>query len=139
MGYSFLKEHGVVYLQFHDHYHSQDFIDALITAMENPLYNKDLITIIDLTHKKGSYLGFNIQRVVNFTLNTTNLPSTVYFISNNPILTAFGYLTKKRIAKLVNLEVVSTLSSVLKELNLQGIKVTMSDFEQLDYKKELNL
>jgi hypothetical protein len=137
MGYNFLEKSRVVYLQFHDHYHSHDFINALEIVMSNPLYDKTLVTIIDLTHKKGSYLGFNIQQVIQFALNASNLPSTVYLVSSNPILTAFGYITKKRIKPLLNLEVVSTLASVQKVLNLQSIDITLTDFNELPFKIEL--
>jgi hypothetical protein len=137
MGYNFLEKSRVVYLQFHDHYHSDEFIDALRIVMSNPLYDKTLVTIIDLTHKKGSYLGFNIQQVIQFALNASNLPSTVYLVSSNPILTAFGYVTKKRIKTLLNLEVVSTLASVQNMLNAQGNDISMSDFEELPFRIEL--
>lgn len=137
MGYKFLEQHGIVYLQFHGHYHSNDFIQALEKVMSSPLYSKELITIIDLTHKKGSYLGFNIQQVIDFATNTSYLPKTVYLVSSNPILTAFGYVTKKRIQSILNLVVVSSLTSVQKSLNLTGQDFSNSEFEDFPNKIEL--
>lgn len=137
MGYKFLEQNGIVYLQFHGHYHSNDFIQALEKVMSSPLYSKELITIIDLTHKKGSYLGFNIQQVIDFATNTSYLPKTVYLVSSNPILTAFGYVTKKRIQSILNLVVVSSLTSVQKSLNLTGQDFSNSEFEDFPNKIEL--
>lgn len=131
MIYDFFLGPGIVYLQFYDHYHSEDFVNALRHVMQDPLYHKDLTAIIDLTNKKGSYLGFNIQMVVDFVKSTENLPKNSILISNNPVLTAFGYLTKKRVQKIMNFEIYSSFSSVQKHLCSENIIITEEDLRSM--------